>query len=833
MTKTGQVLAYKLAPFAVAVGLLLALSDLSRADDVSTRNRQLSVAVRSQDGSYAITAQGLIGPVIRSIVGAEIDHRWVKSTDYPKHEISQSDFQDLLGHGHQLTIISTGLTHRPDLACIIRLYDSLPFGDIEVEVRNRTANSVTVQAIRSVEAVGNQLLHLGGAEKTDRVLSDSFSENWPNMRIYDLGEAPQGMHRAVGSQLVYNRESKESLFLGALTSLRFLTIMHLQVRAGAPEPRVVSYTVDSTGTTEVQASVDGIVREQAVNGIGLSLPLASGGKMSSERLMFTAGNDYFAQLETYAGAIRRLHSARVKTENLLGWWSWTSYYLTLTEGTSITNALWLAQHLKALGYDFFHVDFGYEYARGEYTTADAAKFPHGMRRLASAIRQLGLRLCVWTAPFEVGERAWVYEHHKDWLVHNARDVPIQIVSREESDDRQAVFVLDATHPGAQQYLRQTYRTLAREWGVRYIKLDFMDNTAIEGHYYRPHTTALEAQRIGLEIIREAVGDDVLLDKDGSPMLNPVGLVDTGRISLDSGHSFRNTKESASGIAARYYMHRTFFVNDPDAFNVTRQITTEDYVGPEVKPLTLSEAQVAIVLAAMSGGMFEIGDDLPRLGSEPDRLALVTNRELLQIAKLGRASKPLDLMTYQPEDEQPSVMFLPEDQRLSMLAVFNWSEQPRSHVLELSDLKLPGGHSYRLFDALNEESRVSLDNGAIVLSDQPPHSVRLIKIIDDSKPAAPPTIDASAPMRAKVGEEIKLSCTASEDGVPALAYHWDFGDGVVAAAAEPTHAYTVAGTYAVKLTVDGVDGIAAEKTLSISVDGQLEIASPRRYTEPSE
>jgi hypothetical protein len=191
------------------------------------------------------------------------------------------------------------------------------------------------------------------------------------------------------------------------------------------------------------------------------------------------------------------------------------------------------------------------------------------------------------------------------------------------------------------------------------------------------------------------------------------------------------------------------------------------------------------------------------------------------------------MTYQPEDEQPSVMFLPEDQRLSMLAVFNWSEQPRSHVLELSDLKLPAGDSYRLFDALNEESRVSLDNGAIVLSDQPPHSVRLIKIIDDSKPAAPPTIDASAPMRAKVGEGIKLSCTVSEDGVPALAYHWDFADGVVATAAEPTHAYTVAGTYAVKLTVDGVDGIAAEKTLSISVDGQLEIASPRRYTEPSE
>jgi hypothetical protein len=117
-------------------------------------------------------------------------------------------------------------------------------------------------------------------------------------------------------------------------------------------------------------------------------------------------------------------------------------------------------------------------------------------------------------------------------------------------------------------MRDTYRTLVREWGVRFIKLDFMDTTAIEGYHYRPNTTALEAQRIGLQVIRNTVGEEVILDKDGSPMLNPVGLVDTGRISADTGHSFERTKNAASGIAARFYMQRNFFVNDPDAFNVT-------------------------------------------------------------------------------------------------------------------------------------------------------------------------------------------------------------------------------------------------------------------------
>ncbi len=87
---------------------------------------------------------------------------------------------------------------------------------------------VTVQSIRGMEALGEPLLNLGGPASADRVLSDSFSEDWPQLRLYDLGKAPGGMHRGVGSQLVYNRESKQSLFIGALTADRLLTVLHLQ-----------------------------------------------------------------------------------------------------------------------------------------------------------------------------------------------------------------------------------------------------------------------------------------------------------------------------------------------------------------------------------------------------------------------------------------------------------------------------------------------------------------------------------------------------------------------------------------------------------------------------
>ena len=792
----------------------------------------LSVAVQATDGTYAIQAGSGSPNVIQARVAAEIDHKWVRSTDYPKHEISQTAFADALGHGKKITVTSSGLPNLPDLAYTLQIYDGRAFGVVDVEVENHTANAVTIQSLRSVEAIGNKIVDLNGAQNADRILSDSFSEDWPPLQIYDLGKAPQGMHRAVGSQLIYNRESRESLFLGALTSNRFLTIIHLQTQpASASGPSIASFTVDSTGTTEIQATdpESGLREGPAENLIELSLPLPAGESMSSERVMFAAGKDYHSQLENYGAAIRELHHSRIAAENMLGWWSWTAYYTKITQGSALTNAEWQSQHLKTIGYDYFHFDLGYAYSRSEYATPNASQFPNGMWDLTRRICRLGLKVGVWTAPFEVGERAWIYEHHKDWLVHNAHGVPISIGNAEEVQGER-LFVLDVTHPDAQEYLRQTYRTLVLEWGARYIKLDFMDNTAIEGYYHRPNTTALEAQRIGLEIIRKAVGEDVLLDKDGSPMLNPVGLVDEGRVSQDTGHAFLRSKEAGPGIAARYYMHRNFFIDDPDAFTVSRQLLEERTIQA---PLTLNEAQVSIALAAVSGGMFEIGDDLTILGSDAERLALVKNPDLLAMVKLGQAAVPLDLLTYTEKDEQPSIFLLREDPRQSILAVFNWRDQSSSHSFTFADLNLSAGRSYKLLDVFAPDQSQPMDQQTLRLDSQPAHSVKLIKIIDTSIPATAPLITCNVPSQAKVGEELPFSSTASRDGAPALAYHWDFGDGVAADGASLTHTYTAEGTYKVRFTAEGLDGISAEKIFSIVVRGVATLPSPRRYLDPRE
>ena len=797
--------------------LLLAGSGLAAlgAQTVS-KEHSLQVKIDPSDGKYTIAMAGVETYALRAGVAAQVDGHWLHASDYPKHEISQSEAEGYLGQATDWQVTYTGLTGQPDLVYHLRAYSGQPFGDIQVIVRNTTGKLIHIEGIRSLDATDGAILDLGGSASDDRVLSDSWSEDRPGMTIHDLADAKQKIHRAVGSQLIYNRRSHESLFLGALTSDRFITVLRLGLAdISAAASRLASYEVDSTGTTELEIE-NSLERSPAEDKVQLNLPVTAGAELSSEQVLFSLSKDYHQQLYTYGSLIREIHHARTSAPPLMGWWSWTAYYFGLNQGTALTNAEWEAEHLKSLGYNIFHIDEGYQYARGEYATPNATLFPQGLAPLYYKVHGLGLVPAIWTAPFEVSERSWVYQNHPEWLVKNASGQPIHAGTVDDNKDQ--LFVLDTTNPGSQDYLRKTYSTLVNLWGIRYIKLDFMDDSAIEGYYYSPNTTALEAQRIGLQVIRDVVGNDVYLDKDGSPMLNPVGLVDYGRISQDTGHTFGASKEAATGIAARYYMNRNYFVADPDAFTVSTQTIMDQTWHESSKPATLDEARVSISLAAVSGGMFEIGDNLPSLSKDPERLALIENQDLIGMIRLGKASVPVDLMNYAVEDEQPSIFLLMEDRRQSILTVFNWTYKEREHSIDLAGAGLPASGRYEVTDVLDGKDAPTLNSGVVTIR-QPAHSVRVLKIVDAQIPPSPPNLIAAHPSEGNVGAALAFSARAKGDDA-ILSCHWDFGDGVTTEGSEVNHTYTEPGHYSVHLTSTGLDGLSAEDRFQVEISGHI-------------
>jgi hypothetical protein len=806
--------------------LVISFNFTFSAAEVTSDSPGLRLTVDPVTGAFAIGQPGSSSDVLTASVAAKVDGRWLRARDYPKHSITESTANDDLGVVREWTIKHSGLAGAPDLLCILHSYKDRPFGGIQVRLQNSSNQTVHVETIRPIEAIQSKILDLGGPAASDRVLSDSFSEDRPAIRIHDLGDEVE-MHLGVGSQLVYNRQTRISFFVGALTSDRFLTVSRLHVGRSSGGPQIRAFEVDSTGTTELTKE-NSLKQSPLEDQIELSLAVAPGAGLDSEKLFFGVAHDYHSQLVTYGSLIRTLHRARISSPTPMGWWSWTAYYFGLNEGTALTNAHWLAQHLKPLGYQFFHIDEGYQYARGEYATADSTLFPNGMAALERRISGEGLIPGIWTAPFQVADRSWVYENHREWLVHNAKGEPIRAG---QVDDKDQLFVLDTTHPEAQEYLRETYSTLANEWNIGYIKLDFMEDTAIEGFFFRPNTTALEAQRIGLQIIRQAVGEQVLLDKDGSPMLNPVGIVDTGRISLDTGHSFEATRDAAPGIAARYYMNRNFFVSDPDAFSVSTQVLTDHPWHGGRAPLSLDEAKASIALSAVSAGMYEIGDDLPALGADSERLALVQNEDLIEMVKLGRASTPLDLMSYSPEDGQPSVFWVEEDDRQGILTIFNWTDKRRTRSIEFASLGLPASRQLGVTDVFDGKA-VATPNPDSVVVDVPPHSARVLKVLNIGVPARPPAIKVEHIPEMKTGAATTFRAQPASPSDAVLSYRWNFGDGVTLEGREVSHAYTKPGTYEVKVSAMGLGGLSTEASFRLPVSGSMSTrfvpAEKRRY-----
>jgi len=181
---------------------------------------------------------------------------------------------------------------------------------------------------------------------------------------------------------------------------------------------------------------------------------------------------------------------------------------------------------------------------------------------------------------------------------------------------------------------------------------------------------------------------------------------------------------------------------------------------------------------------------------------------------------MDLMSFRAEDEQPSVFVLQQDRRYSVVAVFNWTKQPRSHRLGLAELGIQMKGPVTAYDIFDRSRTVELQGDKLVLENEPPHSVRMIRLADTSVAEAAPGVSVKAPRAGEAGEEIHFAAEVDPDGVPALRYRWHFGDGTTGEGKEVAHAYTFSGDFLAALEVDGVDGVAARVEHRVQVSGSL-------------
>ncbi len=174
---------------------------------------------------------------------------------------------------------------------------------------------------------------------------------------------------------------------------------------------------------------------------------------------------------------------------------------------------------------------------------------------------------------------------------------------------------------------------------------------------------------------------------------------------------------------------------------------------------------------------------------------------------------------QPADRQPSIFLLKENERQTMLTVFNWTEAQRTRAIDLVGLGLKKPGDYKIVEEFDDQACCSSASNTINLVEKP-HSVRMLKLIDNSVPALPPPFEIGSPALAKAGEALAFAAAASSSQAPVLTCHWDFGDGSSLEGMQVQHAFTHAGRYDVQATVRGLDGITNRKTVTVSILGEV-------------
>src|SRR4029077_9736099 len=272
--------------------LAAALPAFSQNGNTEMRNADLIVEANRSTGAYTMATVGRPADSLTAGVAAKVNGAWLRSFDYPRHEITDGFSQVAATVVKILTITNTGLAGEPDLIATIGLNDKGLFAHITVEVRNSTGKEIFVQAVRVLDARDGSFLNLNDPDSADRVLSDSFSEDRPDMLIHDLSDAKNGMHRAVGSQLIYNGQSQQSLFVGALTADHWLTVLRLHLDPS--KSKIAAYEVESTGTTNLTRK-NSLGDSPPEDRIELSRPVAPGATLTSEPVMIALGSDYHAQ----------------------------------------------------------------------------------------------------------------------------------------------------------------------------------------------------------------------------------------------------------------------------------------------------------------------------------------------------------------------------------------------------------------------------------------------------------------------------------------------------------------------------------------------------------
>lgn len=391
-------------------------------------------------------------------------------------------------------------------------------------------------------------------------------------------------------------------------------------------------------------------------------PCAAGQSTTSDWMLISFYDDMVQGLPEYGRFIHDFNFFKdVHTKEPVGFCTWYYYMGNINERAVYENLKKCDEIRDRVPLDIFQIDAGW--AKGSHNGyEDPERFPRGMKYYADLIKEHGMTPGLWTTPFGFSRESEIVGEHPDWFVHTADG---ELALHGQS------CMLDVTHPGAKQYVRDLYHRFTYEWGYRYLKIDIVSDYMTAGVYYDKSAGALQNVREYFRLVREASHPDTYILACTSPMFEIAEHVDGVRVAVDIFERWESLLKEFNLIFKRYYMNRTLFVSDPDCLMI-RKAENEDGDCRRYCSRTDEEIHTFMVAMYAAGGALIVSDKLP----------LMSDEQIDMYAKLlpvnGRVGKPLDLM----ESFIPGVLDMGYDGDTRTVALINWGQRERTFTVTL-------------------------------------------------------------------------------------------------------------------------------------------------------
>ena len=439
-------------------------------------------------------------------------------------------------------------------------------------------------------------------------------QSWSGSGAQVVGGAKEHRHDAANSIVRINHQSETTRPAGApeAATSELFTIVECNGRA----ERVLAGFIGAAHqlTTLTVLTPDRIAARAILDGVELGV----GETREIEPLYVTCSQETAARMASqWAAKLGSAMNARIGNAYQRGWCSWYHYFHAISEDTMRANLRALAAMRTEFPLEVVQLDDGFQSALGDWDSTNA-KFPSGLAKLADEIRSAGFEPGIWTAPFLAARDARIMLEHPEWFIRHENGAPMRAGYNPNwtAGDDKFAYALDPSNPEFTGHLERLFRKLTAEFGYSYLKLDFLYAGAAQGARHDQNLTRAEMLRRGIEAIRRGAGESAFILGCGCPLGAAVGIVDGMRIGPDvapywgsEGSGDPSTVHALDAIIARSFMHRRWWLNDPDCLMLRARETK----------LTADERGALAATIAGSGGMLLVSDDMALVGDDERRI----------------------------------------------------------------------------------------------------------------------------------------------------------------------------------------------------------------------